>query len=133
MDKTDVEKLWALLRELYPRQKQKDSEERKLAWALALEPFSYGAVRQAALAHARESDYYPSVAELVKRFPRKIRSDNSGSGYAWQKYIEERGIDFDDKISVSRYMREHSATFEEDAAAIEALRKDGENNAEQGA
>lgn len=117
MDKNDVEKLWTLLKELYPRQKQKDTDDRRLAWELALKPFSYGAVRQAALAHARKSDYYPSVSELVGNMPRE--STMESSGMAWQKHIEERGLDFDSDCSVSRYAREHSMTWPEAKAARE--------------
>lgn len=67
MDKGDVKRLWTLLSELYPRQKQSETESRLLAWELALEPYGYADVRAAALEHARACQYYPSVAELTAR------------------------------------------------------------------
>jgi len=39
------------------------------AWAAALEPYDYAAVRSAALDHARRKPFFPSVAELLKTVP----------------------------------------------------------------
>ena len=67
MEANDVKRLWALLAELYPRQRQAATRERLAAWTLALEPYDYAAIREAALVHARACAYYPSVSELTER------------------------------------------------------------------
>ena len=132
MDAIEVKKLWALLGELYPRQKQNDSENRLLAWSMALEPFEYTAIREAALAHARQCDYYPSISELTAHLPNpdknawmdEIIEENDrrfGAGRLWQLFIDKQGLADGDEFSVSRYAREHGLTWEqaaEDAARL---------------
>lgn len=101
MDSNDVKKLWALLLELYPRQKQPTTDKRLAAWTMALEPYSYEEAKAATLAHVRKSDYYPSVSEIVANLPKpanaswmdKYDDRKPSSGELWQKYIEERGLD----------------------------------------
>ena len=127
MEKADVKKLWALLAELYPRQKQTETKERLGAWAMALEPFDYAAIREAALAHARKCDYYPSISEITANLPKPDKNawmdeyikDTPSPGELWAEYIEEKGLDNGEgRFSVSRYAREHGLTWEQ--AAVEA-------------
>lgn len=90
MNQTDITKLWTLLKELYPRQRQPETQERMLAWELALEPYAYDDIKAAALAHARESDYYPSIAELTSKLPKKHDDERPQRDNSWMdKYIEE--------------------------------------------
>lgn len=86
MTKSDVDKLFSLLRELYPRQPQSETAERKLAWFLALEPYGYADAKEATLAHARESDYYPSVSEIVNRIPKDEKEKNNNRKQYWLDY-----------------------------------------------
>lgn len=91
MEQNDVTRLWALLRELYPRQPQTETKERKAAWYLALEPFDYETVRKAALAHSRRSDYYPSVSEIVAGIPHEEpqedpQGERGSKKDAWMDY-----------------------------------------------
>lgn len=130
MDSNDVKKLWALLAELYPRQKQAETKERLAAWALAMEPYDYDAIKAAAVAHARKSDYYPSISEIVANLPPpdknawmdEIIEENDRrkrSGAIWQGYITGNGLDADNNESVSRYAREHDMTWPEAKEALQ--------------
>lgn len=121
MDKSEVKKLWALLGELYPRQKQQATAERLGAWALALEPYSYDEIRGAALAHARSNEYYPSIAELTVRLPKPEAAEEcKNSGALWQAYIDRHCTE-QDTFSVSRYAREHGMTWHEAQAEARFL------------
>ena len=105
MDSTDVKKLWALLAELYPRQPQEGTKARLAAWALALEPYDYDAIRDAALAHARKNAYYPSISEITSELPQN--KDRPSSGKEWEKIAEKQEEAAAQPFSVSRYAREH--------------------------
>ena len=74
MNESEVKKLWRLLGELYPRQKQMETENKLLAWTLTLAPYEYDQVKDAAIAHARVNNYYPSIAELIALLPKRERS-----------------------------------------------------------
>jgi hypothetical protein len=39
------------------------------AWAAALEPYDYAAVRSAALDHARRKVFFPAVSDLLRSIP----------------------------------------------------------------
>lgn len=129
MDSNDVKKLWALLAELYPRQKQAETKERLAAWALAMEPYDYDAIKTAALAHARKSDYYPSVSEIVANLPQPDKnawmdeyiSDKPCAGLEWQRSIDAgRSFDAADELgAVSRYAREHDLSWQEAKEALQ--------------
>ena len=122
MTKSDVGKLFSLLRELYPRQPQPETAERSLAWFLALEPYKYEAVRAAALMHARRSDYYPSVSEIAEGLPVQEMQEKKPRGeHAWmaQYMTPEYEARFGRPPNVSKYAREHGVTWREAAAALE--------------
>ena len=70
MQKQEVEKLFLLLSQLFPAaaaKKEKDSFVH--AWHLLFEPYSYKAVRQAVLEHARECRFFPDASEIIQRLP----------------------------------------------------------------
>lgn len=125
MDSNDVKKLWALLAELYPRQPQTGTKERLAAWMLALEPYDYEAIRDAALAHARKNAYYPSISEITQEIPQDHEAwmdeyikDGSSSGKGREKIAEKQEAEIGERFSVSKYAREHDLTWEQ--AAVEA-------------
>lgn len=113
MDSNDVKKLWALLAELYPRQPQTGTKERLAAWMLALEPYDYDAVRDAALAHARKNAYYPSISEITQEIPR--------FGAEREKIAEKPEKTTTQPFSVSRYAREHGLTWKQAASEARSL------------
>lgn len=116
MDSNDVKKLWALLAELYPRQPQEGTKARLAAWMLALEPYDYDAIRDAALAHARKNAYYPSISEITQELPQN--EDKPSSGTEWANISEKPEEKETQPFSVSRYAREHGLTWEQ--ASVEA-------------
>ena len=125
MDSNDVKKLWALLAELYPRQPQEGTKARLAAWMLALEPYDYDAIRDAALAHARKNAYYPSISEITQERPQDDEAwmdeyikDRPSSGKEWEKIAERQEETADQPFSISCYAREHGLTWEQ--AAVEA-------------
>lgn len=119
MTKGDVDRLFSLLRELYPRQPQSETAERKLAWFLALEPYEYEAVRAAALAHARKSDYYPSVSEITAGLASPSEQDEPKNTERYKrnmifaKLSQQLEEENKNKVSVSAYARQHGMTWEE--------------------
>lgn len=66
MDKKDVDKLFHLLSQYYPNAKQLRNPDAKLAWALALERYSYDDIRAAAIEHGAQEKYFPDIADLTK-------------------------------------------------------------------
>ena len=123
MDKSEVEKLFALLAELYPRQRQPETDKRLYAWELALEPYKYEEIRAAALEHARKSQYFPSIAEITENLPKPDRNawmdkyidDRKNAGGDWQHAIDAgKCRDAADELgSVSRYARENGVSWRE--------------------
>ena len=89
-----------------------------LAWQLVLEPFRYEDVKAAVVEWAQNGDP-PRVSELtakltsVKWTAPSVKPANTGSGYAWQKYIEDNHLEQDDAFSVSRYARERGISWHE--------------------
>lgn len=57
MDKCEVEKLFTLFSQFWPNKQV--TTKMKLAWEIALEPYSYADVRAAAVAYARRNKFFP--------------------------------------------------------------------------
>lgn len=68
MDRAEVDKLFLLLEQFYPN--IKPSDEKKLAWYLALKPYTYADVRAAAVEYVREGKFFPDFSDLCKGLPR---------------------------------------------------------------
>lgn len=71
MTKDDINKLFFLLKQFYPKINKGDTF--KLAWEMALEPYSYEQVKEATLAHVREKKFFPDIAEIVERIPKEVQ------------------------------------------------------------
>lgn len=70
MDRQDVKKLFALLETLCPSAAKKPRDAATLAaWAMVLEPYTYEAIKGAAITRARENRFFPDPAELVAYLP----------------------------------------------------------------
>lgn len=71
MNKSDMQKLFALIETLYPASKRKPKttvdEE---AWFLVLKPWSYEEVKDAVIARTRKNRFAPDVSELVPYLPK---------------------------------------------------------------
>lgn len=79
MTKDDTNKLFFLLKQFYP--KANKSKTVQLAWEMALAPYDYGQVKEAALSHVREKKFFPDVSELIALI-QKGRDNNSEDAYA---------------------------------------------------
>lgn len=111
MDSNDVKKLWLLLGELFPRQKQIETENKLLAWTMTLAPYQYDLVRDAAISHARVNSYYPSIAEILDRLPEKEKKVSA----EWTELIRLGSCKdgSDDLGETSKAAREHGVSWEQ--------------------
>lgn len=71
MEQADVNRLFELLRQLYPnaRQVQANNGVLKQTWGLVLEPYEYRQIRAAAIDYARGNKFFPDVADLTMGLP----------------------------------------------------------------
>lgn len=74
----EVDKLFALLRELHGKDKRGDRMAAAI-WGAVLEPWDYGQVRMAAVERARHSRYYPDPGELAEYLPKVPRKTAAGA------------------------------------------------------
>lgn len=120
MDKDDVLKLFDFLGDIHTNRKPDRSPRSVLEWQTILEPWEYRQVRDAAIKRARTNRYFPDPSELAVLLPPPPEDTAptperaaTGSGYAWQKYIEDNHLEQDDAFSVSRYARECGLSWNE--------------------
>lgn len=79
MNRWDTDRLFTLLAQFYPNGRV--TETKKKAWALALEPYEYEAVKAAAVKYAAQNKYFPDLADLTGNLPQRggkpTRDDSS--------------------------------------------------------
>lgn len=122
MEKSEVAKLFTLLLQFYPN--KQISENMKLAWCIALEPYKYGDVRAAAVAYARRNKFFPDISDLtmglVTSEAKEVLdgvSRGSQKEAAWmRKYINS---DHGGLGRISRYAREHGIAWAEAKAVLD--------------
>ena len=71
----EVNKLFKLLEQFYPKAKQVTSKELRQAWALALEPYAYEDVKAAAILYVTKNKYFPDLADLTGGITSAKRED----------------------------------------------------------
>ena len=69
MERNEVPKLFALLRQLYARFDKQPDRVTSAIWAEILKPWSYEQVRDAVIRRARENQYCPDPSEIVEYLP----------------------------------------------------------------
>lgn len=95
-----------------------------LAYSLALEPYPYAKVREAVIEHSRKSRMYPDPAEIIACMPQDANATLWGTAkpqvsIAWMKPHVEALAELErERVSVSRFAREHGMTWDEAAAAL---------------
>lgn len=95
-----------------------------LAYLLALEPYPYAKVRAAVIEHSRKSRMYPDPAEIIAYIPQDVNATLWGTAkprvsIAWMKpHVEALAEQERERVSVSRFAREHGMTWDEAAAAL---------------
>lgn len=85
----EVDKLFALLRELHGKEKRGDTRAAAI-WGAVLEPWDYPQVRSAALERARQNRYYPDPAELAEYLPKIPRKTAAGATRPQVTGVSER-------------------------------------------
>lgn len=63
MTKDEVKKLFLLLKQFYPNKKH--DANFKLAWEMALKPYTYDDVKEAALEYTRTNRFFPDISEII--------------------------------------------------------------------
>lgn len=63
MDRNDTDRLFTLLEQFWPNKRA--GENKKRAWALALEPYEYTDIKTAAISYARCHKFFPDLADLT--------------------------------------------------------------------
>lgn len=124
MTKDKVDQLFTMLSQFYPNKSISDSM--RLAWEYALEPYAYKDVKAAALVYARKNKFFPDLADLTKdiALPQDANATLWGTAkprvsIAWMKpHVEALAEQERERVSVSRFAREHGMTWDEAAAAL---------------
>lgn len=76
MTRGEMTEFWGLLAGLRPMNRDYlQNDEIKRAWALALRPYPFPAVREALLETCRVVNYWPLVSEVISRIPEDQRPD----------------------------------------------------------
>lgn len=73
MERHETDKLFCFLEQFYPN--KRPTENQKLAWSCALEPYAYADVRAAAVAYVRENKFFPDLADLTKGLNREDNNE----------------------------------------------------------
>lgn len=114
MTKAEIDKLCLLLKQFYPKKNYSDNF--KLSWKMALEPYSYDQVKNAVLEHVRESQFFPDIYDLTKRLPSPKKDDkDSDRSECLLKYLKDfrkrnEGIEVN---PVTHYAAENGLTIGE--------------------
>lgn len=120
MDRSEVEKLFTLFSQFWPNKQV--TAKMKLAWEIALEPYSYAYVRAAAVAYARRNKFFPDVADITmgiepqEEQAQEEQAQDTMERFAWMRdYINK-----EHKWGrISRYAREHGMTWQEAKEALD--------------
>lgn len=120
MDRCEVEKLFTLFSQFWPNKQV--TAKMKLAWEIALEPYSYAGVRAAAVAYARRNKFFPDVADITmgiepqEEQTQEEQAPDTMERFAWMRdYVhKERKLG-----RISRYAREHGMTWQEAKEALD--------------
>lgn len=115
MDRCEVEKLFTLFSQFWPNKQV--TAKMKMAWEIALEPYSYAECRAAAVAYARRNKFFPDVADITMGIaPQEKQAQDTMERFAWMRdYVhKERKLG-----RISRYAREHGMTWQEAKEALD--------------
>lgn len=111
---SELDRFFELYRQFWPN--KKIQKNMKLAWGLALEPFSYEDVKAAAVAHARTKKFPPDVSDLtaglVQEEP-ELGTDELRWMDAYIALYADRPVN-----PVIRYASQHGVTIGDAEAAL---------------
>lgn len=115
MNRCEVNKLFTLFSQFWPNKQV--TAKMKMAWEIALEPYSYAEVRAAAVAYARRNKFFPDVADITMGIaPQEEQAQDTMERFAWMRdYVyKERKLG-----RISRYAREQGMTWQEAKGALD--------------
>lgn len=67
MTSEDFSKIWNLLRTLFPASPRVKSENERIVWQIALQPYDLDDVTAAAMAWGRRSKFFPDISDITAR------------------------------------------------------------------
>ena len=81
---------WTLMRNLFPAASRLNSENTKMVWAVALEPYTLDQVTNATMDYARKNKFFPDIADITGGLPLPEEQPvDADCGTAWMlPYIQ---------------------------------------------
>lgn len=70
MTQNDFDRIWRLFETLFPAAARKKSENEKIVWRVGLEPYALQDVTGAVMDYARQSKFFPDLADITASLPR---------------------------------------------------------------
>jgi hypothetical protein len=77
MDEPGFDKIWNLLRQLFPASAKVKSAAAQTVWRRALEPYDLDAVTDACIDCARRSKFFPDIADVTGGLPAPAHKEES--------------------------------------------------------
>ena len=71
MSQSDFNRIWQLLKTLYPAAAGKKNENDIAVWRVGLEPYALRDVTDAVMDYARRSKFFPDLADITAALPRQ--------------------------------------------------------------
>lgn len=71
MTQNDFSRVWRLLETLFPAAARRKSENDIAVWRVGLEPYALQDVTNAVMDYARQSKFFPDLADITATLPRQ--------------------------------------------------------------
>lgn len=81
---------WTLMRNLFPAASRLNSENTKMVWSVALEPYTLEQATNATMDYARKNKFFPDIADITSGLPLpEEQQSEADCGTAWMlPYIQ---------------------------------------------
>ena len=71
MTQNEFDRVWRLFEILFPAAAKKKSENERAVWRVGLEPYGMQDVTDAVMKYARQSKFFPDLADITASLPRQ--------------------------------------------------------------
>ena len=71
MTQNDFDRVWLLFETLFPAAAKKKSKNERAVWRVGLEPYGLRDVTEAVMNYARQSKFFPDLADITASLPRQ--------------------------------------------------------------
>ena len=71
MTQNEFDRVWRLFETLFPAAAKKKSENERAVWRVGLEPYGMQDVTDAVMNYARQSKFFPDLADITAPLPRQ--------------------------------------------------------------